>query len=414
LSEIIQSVSNIIVFSDVTVSNPNSIFNDFALTGTATGTTTRLINTLNLIGNIQSPKVTSASSTILFSQDLHNHTIEVAVGDILELNGDVTSNRETRYPEHEVVFNGTVIEQLLHAYAQSDLIFDSAVEVYINHLYSTIAFGQSVSSHIFNQKITQIFDLDDIARIAHVHSASNSITFAQEMYRDFTTDSNIVFGQSAGIEKVRSGSSTLVLTQTVVVNSIRSLSLSSTIQFIPFGLGWLSKGGNLYSLNLSGFDLSYDPYTGQEYSDALNEPQPSLSGNMGVRLSYGGSSITFQSCGYETIQSNMNLRSPDFGNRKSKDVRRALNRLRNGHYMPFRLVNSPVKVILELSISGISEETRIEYYDFLITSLGQEVTLDDHNQHQWLGIIANPDEAIVERGNGQYAVNVQFIGEITS
>jgi hypothetical protein len=109
------------------------------------------------------------------------------------------------------------------------------------------------------------------------------------------------------------------------------------------------------------------------------------------------------------------LSVPAFGDTDSNEQTRINRETRNGDLIIFHDPQWPVIEKLTYKLPYLSQIQCKQYLSFIHTSLGQNVTLIDHNNIGWVGIIVNPDAAVTQTGRndigcGGFETELQFEG----
>ncbi len=110
--------------------------------------------------------------------------------------------------------------------------------------------------------------------------------------------------------------------------------------------------------------------------------------------------------GTETIT----LRSPDFGNTDSRELRRISRKTRGLDMIVYRDPVWPKTNIQTYNFSYIKRDELMKLIGFLDRSLGKNVTLVDYMEHEWTGVIITPSTAIAEAARNNFTVQLQFQG----
>lgn len=125
-------------------------------------------------------------------------------------------------------------------------------------------------------------------------------------------------------------------------------------------------------------------------------PNPPTLGDAILSLTYDGDTLV--------------LRNPAFGNNEQHSFSRINRTTRGGTLIIFANPIWPNLKTLKFSMSGLADSEEI--LDFLEASLGQVVTLLDHENRTWEGIILNPTTAITQQGTCDYRFDLEFEGEL--
>lgn len=94
----------------------------------------------------------------------------------------------------------------------------------------------------------------------------------------------------------------------------------------------------------------------------------------------------------------LTIRAPDIGDDHSLHLKRANNVSRGGTIMYFRDPNWPVAEILKVGFSGLCDDDVPLIFEFLSSSLGDEIGFVDWLSQTWRGVIIDPTGHLVESG----------------
>jgi hypothetical protein len=153
---------------------------------------------------------------------------------------------------------------------------------------------------------------------------------------------------------------------------------------------------------------NFDPMIG--YDDCEGTPTPPA----GVAPTLGDASLTL-TYPFVTPTVTVTLPNADWGDRDRQEFQRVHRNLRGGAVVIFAEDGWPEQRVLTLDIDGMDETQAGDLLDFLLTSLGAEIGLLDHENRQWRGILLNPEAEITQtqrEGSCEYAVSLEFEGEL--
>ncbi len=94
----------------------------------------------------------------------------------------------------------------------------------------------------------------------------------------------------------------------------------------------------------------------------------------------------------------LEIRAPDLGDETALVLKRVNNTTRGGTQKYFRDSEWPEAETLTLGFSALDEADSAAVFEFLSTSLGQEVGLLDWLSVQWRGIITDPSGSLIVDG----------------
>lgn len=104
------------------------------------------------------------------------------------------------------------------------------------------------------------------------------------------------------------------------------------------------------------------------------------------------------------------LRNPEFNDSYLQGFVRIQRETRGGSLKILRDPNWPKTTQLRYSIRNLPDADEI--LDFLQASLGQLITLTDHYNREWSGVILNPQTAVTDNGFCKVDFNLEFEGEL--
>lgn len=110
----------------------------------------------------------------------------------------------------------------------------------------------------------------------------------------------------------------------------------------------------------------------------------------------------------------VNLKRIKFGNSLIIDHTRINRETRGGEIKIFRDELWTRQKRTNYSFEALSTEDVRELKNFILTSLGQDITLIDYEGGEWIGTVLNPDMEIIQTHEndpcGFYDVEIQFEG----
>jgi hypothetical protein len=102
------------------------------------------------------------------------------------------------------------------------------------------------------------------------------------------------------------------------------------------------------------------------------------------------------------------LRSPDFGNSDSIEIRRISRTTRGGQLIIFRDPQWPKTRTFKVKFSYLKQSDLDNLLDFIYRTVGQNVTYTDHDGRSWTGIILTPGEEVSQPGREDYSAQFTF------
>lgn len=104
------------------------------------------------------------------------------------------------------------------------------------------------------------------------------------------------------------------------------------------------------------------------------------------------------------------LRDPDFGNIDRLEESRINRKTRNGDLEIFRDPNWPTNEIQDYKFSFLSQNQITALLNFFDITLGQTITLIDHENFTWEGIILTPSNEVSQPERQGFTASFQFQG----
>ena len=102
------------------------------------------------------------------------------------------------------------------------------------------------------------------------------------------------------------------------------------------------------------------------------------------------------------------LRSPEFDNVQSISLDRVSRKTRNGDLIIFRDPNWVKNETFKLPFIYLSQKQIFDLLNFIQISLGQNVTLLDHEGRTFTGTITTPAASIAQPGVTNFTVELEF------
>jgi hypothetical protein len=104
------------------------------------------------------------------------------------------------------------------------------------------------------------------------------------------------------------------------------------------------------------------------------------------------------------------LRNPEFNDTYQRGYTRIQRETRGGTLIIFGDPNWTKTKRLTYTITALPDADAV--LDFLQLSLGQLITLTDHFNREWQGIILNPNTAVTQNRNCDAEFQLEFEGEL--
>src|ERR1700733_11361666 len=92
------------------------------------------------------------------------------------------------------------------------------------------------------------------------------------------------------------------------------------------------------------------------------------------------------------------LNTPVFGNTDTLEQTRISRTTRGGDQIIFHDPIWPTTEKLVLKFEDLTQQQASQYLDFMNITLGNNVTLVDHNGRTWVGLLVNPEATIEQVG----------------
>lgn len=330
------------------------------------------------------PGVVVVESVLAFEQEATGDTdiISRSRTSVLELTQTATANRDIPV-NGDFNFQSTLqLEQSVTAAAPR---FVSASTVL--PLSNEVRFSQNA-----RVSIVDLLSLDSRCGLVKERSATNVLELLQKAVRIVTASSILNLQQTLDVNRVKAGSSTFVLTQTLA----RVLEAKRTV-VQPLDLS-VSANGFIIA---AGLFCAYKPFIGSGPGQA-----PAVTPPM---LGYAKLSLT-----YPLISPTLTvvLRNPQFGNQDRLAFDRVNRETRGGTLDMFADPDWPKQTTLNVNVTALRRQQVENLLAFFQASIGQEIGLLDHENRQWRGIIITPDASVEQEGKDRFTVNFEFEGAL--
>ena len=227
---------------------------------------------------------------------------------------------------------------------------------------------------ITNVNISQMVTLVSYGQRCIIASAQNSLSLSQEgrEVKWETVDDTLSFISLGTGYLTNPVSNNLIITHNVQVsilyNNISTLVLGNLVTCQLIAKAYRVQDGPLYN-------IPHNPI---------------------IQLTYG--SIT------------LILRNPSFGDNDVKEFRRINRRSRGNALHIFRDPIWPVANRINYTFNDLSDKDKSTLLSFIENSIGQQITLVDYEQRNWLGVIITPSADIKQTLEQDNSVTLQFEG----
>jgi hypothetical protein len=105
------------------------------------------------------------------------------------------------------------------------------------------------------------------------------------------------------------------------------------------------------------------------------------------------------------------LRSPEFGNRFKVHLNVITHRDLGGSIRQFSTNLYPKFESMEVTFRHLDMDKINEFVDYIESTAGEEIEIEDHEQRIWLGVVTSPEIQIVKGRTGcNHSVSFTFEG----
>ena len=229
--------------------------------------------------------------------------------------------------------------------------------------------------------------------------ATDTVTFAEnsESGTDFgNVGEFLLLIESAGADVTQATNDDLDLSD----------SASATVEFGDTEASdtlTLSEGVAICS-DTDGIECRYDPFIGTNTSTNYPGPPPATyvgtAADTGFRLKHVATSD-------EVV-----LRKPNFGDKHRISSVRINHETRNGKLIVYADQDWPVVETRLFTFSSLRQAKAAELQDFMADHLGLEIRLIDYEDREWVGVITEVDDPIVQDNRCGYTASFTFEGEL--
>jgi hypothetical protein len=333
----------------------------------------------------------AAGNTITFGQTAeHNFKLE-SVGHTITFGQTLTSNifqeavNNTVNFSQQTAINFELSRQASNLITFTDWVDSNFVPVVAGN---TITFDQDVSTNnIMNRSVEHTINFEHTmtgGRAREV-TASNTITFSQDLHREYPAENTITFSQMVTFKVTRDVTNTITFTQTVALELDIQRAAANTITFQQQAVAYVEKACDLHTFSPFG-ELPAPPAPGTR---------------SGIQLTDGTTTLEF--------------RNPVFGNNDSLEVTNQINRSRGGTYNIFARDIWPNNLTLDFEVRNLTQAEAQAFLSFHKTNLGKDITLIDQENRVWMGVMTSVAAPIQDAGRDcRYVISVTFFAnEIT-
>lgn len=276
------------------------------------------------------------------------------------------------------------IERSVSASNSFGLVNSNDINFIVLALTNTFTFGNTATAElVLVRALTNIFTLEHLAKNTTDATASNDFSMANACFPTGVGEVSFAIGNTASAEVHAGPSNSFSFGQTVSVEVELGVSASNSLTLSQTPIGWIEDTCDLHE---------YTPF-----GSGLPAAE-SLSVNTVFEMVCDATTLT--------------LPNPQFGNADEIEPRVVNNVSRGGSINIFRDAIWPNNRTHRYTIPLITDTKRTELFSFLKLCLGKEITVTDHEDRTYTGIILNPDNAVATNRNdscGQYTASLEIL-----
>lgn len=387
-------------FKPLTASNTLTFAQTATRSGSLSYTASNTITFTQPPNIVAGPKSRTASNSISFSQSSSSGLLtRTAVSEIVFANvkaSAITDAIEVT-ASNTITFTQNAAPGLLTRTAITPLTFSQSGSTATN-LVSGITLTAS-NTITFSQTNNRI----KLLAAAVALTASHTLTFTQRAIFpiELTASHTLALSQSADGNAGKFATQVITFTQTVVANTVRSLTASNTLNLShAFTFVQFRNGVPLATSGSCGITHQYSPLSGGG-SPVVRPIPPDYERKNDVIFAYPAGGLCAAS-------NTVTLRTPNFGNRERSQYNRINRESRGGSLKVFRDPTWPKQKTLAMDFSGIKDSEIDDILNFLEVSLGKKISFRDWDGRVWRGIIVNPDTAITKQGTNRNDIAIEL------
>lgn len=395
-----ETASNDLIFTDtndleqVYGINQNVIFDDTASAEITLQPTAE--DALVLSQDLPDPGITipeSADNGLAFTQEAHSSLIVESVIQSLIFDQYAATTNPTPYLEHVVqtlLLTDEGISSLQTLLAQNGLVFTQ----------------QALKTKIIEGGL----EYTASGNVIFTDTASKVKILADAIDRSATH--SLIFTDRATLPVFRITQQTLIFMQVVAKDRIKQVEhdVIFTDEASAAGTAWdrTATNGLLFTHAIVWEDVidtcNYSPNIGEGTGPTPPaSTMPTLVPQNYVRLFYPTTSPTLE----------VNIRTPEFGNRERLQFTRINRESRGGTLQIFADPTWPKSKVLALTFTGLTETQAQAVQTFFTDTLGLEIGLTDWEGRTWHGIVTTPDADLVRSRRGRDACGNNSIVDLS-
>ena len=338
----------------------------------------RVANAISFSHLVQTPISRSLSNGISFGQQVVVKTLTFSVNSNINLSQNVRKSIDSESRSNSITLGHNV------SYKIDPIRLSVVTNLDLEQEVSTS--GTSVSKAVANT-----LSLTHKPSTVKSKSASNAFTLSQDVLESFGEDSNITLGQSVVANNTKTGISSLTFGHTVLVNKVKALQATNTI-ILQHSVVPLRYVGTEVIVST----CEYAPILG--VGSPVSSSPIAVSLQSDIEITFGMTSVT--------------LRTMNFGNSEIKDYARIIRESRGGTLQTYRRSVWPKQTILKYTISFNSNNEVNDFLNLLNDCVGQNVTLRDHLNREWVGILDFDDIQFTHASRANRELTFNFEGNL--
>lgn len=309
---------------------------------------------------VNSLQSVSAASGLVFSQAVSNPPTNVAAISTLQFGSTVVSSFKTPTPSNNLVFGQNVARRVVDKAAVSSLVFSHTPQKI--HIKAAATSHAGVSGLVFSQSAKITTEVDVLP-------------------------SALVFGQSAAADAVKELTSSLVFGNTVAELGVIPRTATSGLRFSH---QFMSVAGVIST-------CTYNPQMGGgSISPGMDRYGPFLQAKQVIELLFP----------FTTPTTGLQLRSPEFGDRRQYSADRIFRETSGGELVVFRDDEWATQDNISVQIRGVKETLARQYLAFVDASLGKPIRYVDHEGRAWKALIVSTSDPLVR--NSRDVADIAF------